>query len=60
MGDFTQSEEWLLKNGAIFVLGWDILPNISIDRLQPTCMYELRVKKGPRDFSLGLAIVELV
>jgi hypothetical protein len=36
-------------------------PNhLSIDGLQPTCMYQLRVKRGPQDFSLGLALVELV
>ena len=34
--------------------------NISIDRLQPTCVYQLKVKRGLEDFSLVLALVELV
>ena len=34
--------------------------NISIDGLQLSFMYQLRVKRGPQDFSLGLPLVELV
>ena len=34
--------------------------NISIDWSKPTCMYRLRVSRGPHNFSLGLALVELV
>ena len=61
MGDFTQGGEGLLTNGAIFFYGEIYISlNISIDGLQPTCMYQLRVKRSPEDFSLGLALVELV
>ena len=61
MSDFTQGGEWLSKieekkfHGEIY-----ISLSISIDRLQPTCMYQLSVKRGPQSFSLGLALVELV
>ena len=49
------------KNGAIFFYGEIYISlNISIDGLQPTCRYQLRVNRGPHDFSLGLALVELV
>ena len=34
--------------------------NISIDGLQPTCMYQLRVGRGPHTTILGHALVELV
>ena len=34
--------------------------NISIDWLQPTCRYQLGVSKDPHNFSLGLALAELV
>ena len=34
--------------------------NISIDGSGPTCMYQLRVSRGPHNFGLGLALVELV
>ena len=34
--------------------------NISIDGSQPTCMYQLRVSRGPHAFCLGLTLVELV
>ena len=51
MGDFTQGGEWLLKNWVIF---FDISLNISIDGLQPTCMYQLRVKRGPQELSLNV------
>ena len=60
MGDFTQGKEWLLKNFAIFFYGEiDISLHIGIDGLQLTCTYQLRVKSGPQDFSLRLALVEL-
>ena len=61
MGDFTQGGEWLLKSGAIFDYGKIYISlNISIDGSQPTCMYQLRVSRGPHNFCLGLALVELV
>ena len=51
----------LYKNGPISSYGENhVSLNICIDGLQPTCKYQLRVKRGPRDFSLGLALVELV
>ena len=51
-----------LKRWSIFFLYGEIyIPlNIGIDGVQPTCMYQLRVKGGPQDFSLELALVELV
>ena len=61
MAVFAQGGEWLLKNGDISFYGENhISLNICIDGLQPTCKYQLRVKRGPQDFSLGLALVELV
>ena len=61
MGDFTQGGEWLLKNGTIFFYGKIYTSlNISIDGLQPTCRYQLRVSSRPHNFSLGHALVELV
>ena len=61
MGDFTQGGEWLLKNVPIFFYGKiQTSMNISIDGLQPTCSYELRVSRGPHNAILGHALVELV
>ena len=58
---FTQGGERLLKMNLYFFFGDNhISLNICIDRVQPTCKYYLRVKTGPHDFSLGLALVELV
>ena len=34
--------------------------NISIECLQRSCVYQLRVKYVPHDFWIGLAFVELV
>ena len=36
------------------------LLDISIDGLQPTCRYQVRVSRGPHNFSLGHSLVELV
>ena len=49
------------KNDTIFFYGniYTSL-NISNDGLQPACRYQLRVTRGPHNFSLGLALVELV
>ena len=61
MGDFTQGGECLLKNVPIFSYGkiqYSI--NKSIDGLQPTCSYQLRVSRGPHNAILGHALVELV
>ena len=61
MAVFTQGGEWLLKNGAIYFYGDNhISLNICIDGLQLTCKYQSGVNRGPHDFSLGLALVELV
>ena len=61
MAGLTQGGETLLKNGAIFFYGESYISlNISIDCLQPNCIYQLRVGRGPHDFCLWLAIVELV
>ena len=61
MGDFTRGGEELLKQWHYFFYGtiYNSL-NISKDRLQPTCRYQFSVCRGPHNFSLGLAIVELV
>ena len=60
MGDFTRGGERLLKNGTIFVYDKSYTSlNISIDGLQPICRYQLRVSRGPHNFSLGHALVEL-
>ena len=34
--------------------------NISVDESESTYMYQLRVSRGPHNFSLGLELVELV
>ena len=34
--------------------------NLSIACLQLNCMYQLRAKRGPNDFCLGLALVAIV
>ena len=61
MGDFTQGGEWLLKNVPVFFYGKiQTTINIGIDGLQPTCMYQLRVSRGPHNTILGHALVELV
>ena len=61
MAVFTQGGEWLFKNGYISFYGENhISLNICIDGLQTTLKYQLRVKRGSHDFSLGLALVELV
>ena len=61
MGDFTQGGEWLLKNVPIFSYGKiQTSINISIDGLQPTCSYQLRVSRGPHNTILGYAFVKLV
>ena len=50
-----------LKNGEFFFYGEiHISINIDIDGLLHNCMYQLRVKSGPHNFSLGLAPGELV
>ena len=49
------SEVSFFFNGKIYTL-----LNISIDESQSTCMYQLRVGRGPPNFSLGLALVEFV
>ena len=59
MGDFTKGGEWVPKNGAIFVYGDSYISlDKSNDGLQPTCMYQLRVKHGPQEFCLGIALVK--
>ena len=61
MGDFTQGGEWLLKNIPIFSYGKiQTSINISIDGLQPTYSYQLRISSGPHNAILGHALVELV
>ena len=49
------------KKWDIFLYGEIYIPlNISIDSIQPTCMYHLRVSRGPHDLCLGISLVELV
>ena len=49
------------KNVPIFFYGKiQTSINISIEGLQPTCKYQLRVSKGPHNTILGQALVELV
>ena len=49
------------KNVPIFFYGKiQTSINISIEGLQPTCRYQLRVSKGPHNTILGQALVELV
>ena len=60
---FHMSHIWVIsaKNVPIFFDGKiQISINISIDGLQPTCRYQSRVSRGPYNFSLGHALVELV
>ena len=46
------------KNRAIFFYGKIYTSlNMSIDGLQPTCRYKLKVSRGPHNFGLGLALV---
>ena len=59
MGDFNRGGEWLLKLGLFFYGKIYNLLNISIDGLQATCRYQLKVSRGPQNFSLELAFVEL-
>ena len=33
---------------------------INIDNIQPTCIHQLRVSRGPHDLCLGFSIVDLV
>ena len=61
MGDFTQGGEGLLRNVPIFCYGKiQTSINISIDGLQPTCSYQLRVSRSPHNAILGHALVERV
>ena len=49
MGNFTPP-----KNCTIFFYGKIYASlNISIDGLQPTCWYPLRVSRSPHNFGLG-------
>ena len=62
MGDFTQGKERLLKKWErkkIYCEAYISL-NISIDGIQPTWMYQLKVSRGPHDLCLGLSPVELI
>ena len=60
MGDFTQGGELLLKNVPVFFYGKiQTTINISIDELQPTCIYQLMVCRRPHTTILGHALVEL-
>ena len=61
MAGFTQGGEGLLKMELLIFNGEAYISlNISIECLQQNCMYQLRVKSGPHDFCLGLALVEHV
>ena len=49
------------KNGTIFFYGKiQASLKISIDGLQPTYPYQLRVSRGPHNFSIGHSLVELI
>ena len=48
-------KKWSIFYGKIYTSLY-----ISIGGSQPTCMYQLRVNRGPHNFSLGLVLVELV
>ena len=61
MCDFTQGEEWIAKNEAIFFYSEaHISLNISIESLQSNGMNQLRVMRGLHNFCLGACIFELV
>ena len=52
--------EWFLQKWAIFYNGKIYTSlNISIDGLQSTCIYQLKVTRGLCNFCLGLTLVEL-
>ena len=60
-GSIHPGRRMTLKKLSYFFYGENYIPlNICIDGLQPACMYQLRVKRGPHGFSLGLAPIELV
>ena len=60
MAGFTQGEEWLPKNGASFYGEAYISLNLSIECLQPNCMYQLGVKRCPNDFCWVIVLLALV
>ena len=61
MGDFTRGGEWLLKNVTFFSYSeTNISLKINIDTKQPTCMYQLRFRRGPHDLFWRHSLVELV
>ena len=47
----------LLPGNFFFVGETYISQNTNIDGIPPTCIYKLRVSKGPHDLSSGLLLV---
>ena len=60
-GWFHPGRKRLLKNVTISFYGKIVTSqNKSIDGLQPTCRYQLRVSRDPHNFSLGHALSKML
>ena len=60
-GGFHPGQRMTPKKFSYFFFGEAYISlNLSIECLQPNCMYQLRVKRGPHDFCFLLALVALV